>query len=317
VRVLVTGGGGFAGRHLLRELILHGGARIHATVLGEVPGLDETEGLGEVEWSSLDLGSAEAVRELVHGFDPDLVYHLGGQASVGESFESPLRTWDVNATGTYRIAVALAERGSRPKRLLLVSSAEVYGVVDRAAQPLREDALLRPISPYGSSKVAAEVVALQTGRLAGLEVIVVRSFNHIGPGQDERFVLPSIALQLARIKRGLSVPIVRVGNVSVERDFLDVRDVARAYSLVAARGVPGTVYNIASGVPRTLLSIIQRLVELSGTGAAIEVDPVRVRSVDIPLLLGDAGRLHALGWRPRWDLDGTLGDLLRGAEALV
>src|SRR5690606_10350791 len=157
---------------------------------------------------------------------------------------------------------------------------------------------LRPSTPYGASKAAAELAALQAATDDGVEVVIARSFNHAGPGQDERFVFPSMARQLVRIRRGEAEPVLRVGNLEVYRDFLDVRDVVRAYLLLMERGRNRGVYNVCSGVTRSLKDMVTQLVEISATGARLEVDPERVRPVDIPVLYGDAGRLRRLGWTP-------------------
>jgi GDP-4-dehydro-6-deoxy-D-mannose reductase len=311
VKILVTGGGGFAGRHLLRDLLREGSAEVAATHLGGPPPLSDEE-MSRVRWMALDVNSDESVRRVMSEIQPDVVYHLAGQASVGRSLSAPLETWEVNATGTLRVLMRLAEVGAG-RRLLLISSAEVYGAVPPERQPIGEGAPVLPITPYGSSKAAAEVVALQMGASLGVEVVVARSFNHIGPGQDERFVLPSIARQLTRIRAGEADPVVWVGNLDVERDFLDVRDVVRAYRLLMASGEAGGTYNVSSGVARTLLSVVQRLLDLSESGARLEVDPSRVRPIDIPLLVGDASRLRRLGWEATRPLDETLRDLLEEA----
>jgi GDP-4-dehydro-6-deoxy-D-mannose reductase len=312
VKILVTGGGGFAGRHLLRSLLQVRGAQLAATVL-EAPPAEPVRGLERVQWLQMDVGSEVSLRTVIEGFQPEQVYHLAGQASVGRSLDAPLETWEVNATGTLRLMSALSDFGGT-RRLLMVSSAEVYGHVDPQLQPIREDAPLRPVTPYGSSKAAAELLAWQMGAAAGLDVVVARSFNHIGPGQDERFVLPSMARQLVRIRRGEAEPVLLVGNLEVERDFLDVRDVARAYRCLMDHGEAGVAYNICSGVPRSLLAVVGRLIELSKAGASLEVDPERLRAVDIPLLVGDPERLRQLGWIELFQMDQTLRDLLGEAE---
>lgn len=313
MRVLVTGGGGFAGRHLLRALCQDGYEPLSATVLESPPTLPIPgyEDLGSVDWLSMDTTSPESIRRAVSSARPELVFHLAGQSSVGRSFDEPVSTWEVNATGTLRLLAALGEADPPPKRVLLVSSAEVYGVVDPAGQPITEEAELRPVSPYGLSKAAAELAALQMSRSTAIEVVIARSFNHIGPGQDERFVMPSIAIQLmGKAGAGSADAAIQVGNLDVERDMLDVRDVARAYIRLMEAGANRTAYNVSSGTGRSLQSMVDQLVELSGTNARIEVDPERVRSVDIQTLVGDPGRLRALGWEPRFRLEETLGDLL-------
>jgi GDP-4-dehydro-6-deoxy-D-mannose reductase len=312
VRVLVTGANGFVGQHLVRELIRQGGSEIVAGSLDGIPVAELTG--GGVEWVPLDVTSTESVRSAVRSCRPDRVFHLAGQSSVGQSFKAPLETWEINATGTLRLLEALRRECATPPRLLLVSSAEVYGGVPEAEQPIRESHPPRPLTPYGSSKGSAELCALQFGEMGAVDVVVARSFNHIGPGQDARFVLPSLARQLVRMRREGAAPVLRVGNLGVRRDFLDVRDVVQAYLTLMERGEDRAVYNVCSGEGRSLLEIVEELVRLSGTGARIEEDPERFRPADIPALVGDPSRLRSLGWEPRYSMDRSLEDVLADAE---
>jgi GDP-4-dehydro-6-deoxy-D-mannose reductase len=306
VRVLVTGAAGFAGTWLVRALLANG----HTVVATRQEGHPSPPAGGrEVEWIPLDVTCAESVEWALEHAAPEQVYHLAGQASVAGSFSDPLGTWDVNATGTLRLARALPEAA----RLLVVSSAEVYGVVPDDEQPIGEDRPLRPCNPYAASKAAAEMAALQ----ARGQVVIARSFNHTGPGQDERFALASFARQLAEIHAGGGEPILRVGNLSARRDLLDVRDVARAYVRLMESGEAGRVYNVCSGQAVAMDDAVRQLIALSGTGARLEVDPERVRPVDVPLLCGDGARLRSLGWAPEVPFDRTLAELLEShARAL-
>jgi GDP-4-dehydro-6-deoxy-D-mannose reductase len=304
VRVLVTGAGGFVGGHLLRALGEGGHERLGAVQAGYAAP-SSPEG---VRWLPLDVTSDDSVAEVVREARPEAVVHLAAQSSVAESFADPLGTWETNATGTFRLLNALPDG----TRLLFVSSAEVYGAVPEGEQPIGEERVPRPVTPYAASKAAAEMAVLQAAA-RGAHVVVARSFNHTGPGHDARFALASFARQLAAIRRGEGEPVLRVGNLEARRDYLDVRDVVAAYLLLLDRGVPGRVYNVATGVAHSMRELVEMLVEVSGTGARLEVDPDRVRPVDVPLLCGDASRLRALGWEPRIPLRQTLSDLLDAA----
>jgi GDP-4-dehydro-6-deoxy-D-mannose reductase len=302
VRALVTGAAGFVGAYLVETLLADG-----HQVFGGTPASHPPRNPGpEVRWLTLDVTVDDSIAEALRAARPDVVFHLAAQASVGDSFRDVLGTWEVNATGTLRLLHAVGTAA----RVVVVSSAEVYGGVPEAEQPLREDRPLRPVNPYAASKAAAEMAAVQGSLAESADAVVARSFNHTGPGQDARFSLPSFARQLADIARGDAEPVLRVGNLSARRDFLDVRDVVHAYRTLAERGEPGGVYNVCSGEARSIRSLVEELVELSGTGARVEVEPSRVRPVDVPLLCGDPARVRALGWEPRIPLRQTLTDLL-------
>ena len=302
MRVLVTGAGGFAGAHLARSLVADG----HEVVGTLQGGTEAPPGLGGVRWVPLELTSPASIEQVMRDAAPERVFHLAAQASVAQSFDDPAATWEVNATGTLRLVEALPDGA----RLLFVSSAEVYGIVPEAEQPIAERRPPRPFNVYAASKAAGEmaVVAAACGRRR--QAVIARSFNHTGPGQDARFAMPAFARQLALIRAGAAEPVLHVGNLEARRDYLDVRDVVAAYRVLAERGHPGAAYNVATGTAHSMGALVEMLVELSGTGARLEVDPARVRPVDVPLLCGDGGALRALGWEPRIPLRQTLADLL-------
>jgi GDP-4-dehydro-6-deoxy-D-mannose reductase len=311
MRVLVTGAAGFVGGHLLADLLADG-CEVWGTLQ---PGHSAPAGSEGVRWIEMELTASDSVAAALAAAAPARVFHLAAQASVGESYRDPLATWEVNATGTLRLAEALPAGA----RMLFVSSAEVYGLVPEREQPITEERPLRPTNPYAASKAAAEMAVAEVAHTRGAHVVIARSFNHTGPGQDTRFALPAFAAQLAAIRAGKQPPCLKVGNLEARRDFLDVRDVVRAYRILLERGKAGRAYNVASGEARSLAALVDELVAISGTGARLEPDAARVRPLDLPLLCGDSAALRGLGWKPQRPLRDTLRDLLdshRGALAL-
>jgi GDP-4-dehydro-6-deoxy-D-mannose reductase len=290
MRVFVTGGTGFVGGWLERHLEACG---------DEVVIADD----------DVDITDGPAVVKAVEEAAPDAVYHLAALTHVGESWEAPEETFRVNALGTLSLLEAVRHLPA-PPRVLLVSSAEVYGVVTSDDLPLTESSPLRPTTPYAVSKVAAEFVAMQEFLAHGLPVITARAFNHAGPGQSPRFVVSSLARQVAALERA-GESVLRVGSLTPRRDLTDVRDVVRAYRLLIERGTPGEVYQVCSGVAVAVQEIADRLLTIAGTDAVIELDPELARPVDVPVLVGDQNRLHdATGWEPGYELDETLTDTL-------
>jgi len=301
VRVVVTGATGFVGGHLLAALRAAG----HEPVALGGPH-DPPPAI------AVDLLDSAAVRDVVAGAAPDAIVHLAGQAFVPLSVVDPLGTLAVNATGTAHVLEAA--RAVRA-RVLVVSSAEVYGIQRAERMPLDETAVLRPGNAYAASKVAAETYALAWHRSYGLDVVVARPFNHIGPGQDERFVVASFARQLADIAGG-APPLLRVGNLEAQRDFLDVRDVAAAYVLLLANGRAGEVYNICSGRPVAIREVLRQLITIARVPVEIRDDPERMRSSDLPILSGDATKLRAeTGWEPQYSLAASLRDIYEAASS--
>jgi GDP-4-dehydro-6-deoxy-D-mannose reductase len=305
VRVLITGAGGFVGRTLvahLREAMPQ--ADLHGT---QHPDHNEPA-IDGVAVSRLDLCDPTAVRQLIEEVRPDHIYHLAGQAFVPRSFEDPWDTFANNVRPQLNLTLACIQSGLAP-RVLIAGSAEIYGAV--TAVPIDETAPLVPNSPYSVSKAAQDMLAYQYFVSHGIPAVRARSFNHFGPGQSDRFVAPAFAMQVARIEAGLQPPVVSVGDLSAKRDFTDVRDVVHAYRLLVERGTAGEAYNVASGTAHSAGELLDVLLSLTDAKIDVQVDPARFRPSAIPVLQGDATRIHqATGWEPRIPFETTLRDLL-------
>jgi GDP-4-dehydro-6-deoxy-D-mannose reductase len=287
MRAVVTGASGFVGRELVRHLRESG---------DEVIELDRASGG--------DVTDPDAMRQAMAGARPEAVYHLAAVSHVPESWSAPLHVFQVNAEGALNVLRACTEAGVG--RVLVVGSAEEYGTVRDEDLPLAEDAPLRPISPYGVSKVAAGYLALQAHLADGLGVVRTRSFSHTGPSQTDRFVIPALARRIAQAERDgrKEVP---VGNLEPVRDFTDVADVVRAYRLLIERGEPGEVYNVCSGVGRSVAEVAEQLLRLARHPIELVPDPQLLRPVEVPRLVGANHRLRkATGWEPEVALESTL-----------
>ncbi len=239
---------------------------------------------------------------------PEVVFHLAAQADVAASFADPAATLRTNAEGTLRVLEAACEVGVA--RVVVVSSADVYGNVDPCHLPVAESAPLRPITPYGASKAAAEMVCLQAAAAYGLGVVRARAFNHLGPGQSDRFVAAAIAARIATNER-CTGEVIRVGNLEARRDFTDVRDVVRAYRLLARLGEPGEAYNVCSGFSIAVGDLAERLVAGAHHRMRLEIDEKLLRPVEVAEMRGDPSKLvEATGWHPQIPLSTTVSDLL-------
>ena len=299
-RILVTGAGGFVGQHLMRALA----AAFPTTVLAS---------------AKFDITDAAAVDAAIAEAPPDALVHLAAIAAIPAARADPDLAWRVNLGGTLNLARALLAHAPAAT-MVFASSADIYGASFRAGQPLAEDALPAPLNTYAATKAAADL-ALGAMAAEGLHVIRVRAFNHTGAGQAPAFVIPAFAEQVARIAAGLQPPVLRVGDLSAFRDFLDVRDVCAAYAaciLHADALPPGTVLNLASGQPRRVGDVLQSLLDAAGVTAEVQTDSARLRPTDIPLAAGDAGLARRLlGWAPAVPWTQTVHDVLADWRARV
>lgn len=297
MKAAITGARGFVGPHLVAHLEAMG---------------DDVIGLDRSGPEQFDVTDTASVRDTIKELGPDVVYHLAALSHVGQSWDAPNLTMRVNVEGTLNVLRACT--AARVQRVVVVGSAEEYGRVRPEDVPLREDAPLRPVTPYGASKVAADFLALQAFLGDGLATIRARPFSHTGPGQTDQFVIPALARRIAQAERADADEIV-VGSLDPVRDITDVRDVVRAYRMLAVDGIPGEVYNVCTGTGIAIAEIAERLVARATRPLAVRVDPGLVRPVEVPRLIGDATRLRShTGWRPEIALDRTLDDVLLDAR---
>lgn len=308
-RVMVTGANGFVGGHLIAALHRRLGSRL--ALLATSRFTDTAPGKPPV--SALDITDAEAVAQAISAFRPTHIVNLAGLAAPKTATDNPQIAWRVHFNGTLELANAVLAHAPECS-LIVVGSGLSYGATARRGMPLDETTPLAPVGAYEASKAAGDLAA---GGLAlqGVRTIRLRPFNHTGPGQTTDFVAPDFAMQIARIEAGARAPLIRVGNLDAERDFLDVRDVAEAYVSVvekAAMIAPGTVLNIASGQPIRIKMVLDRLLAMSTrSDIRVEADPERMRPSETPYFVGNAAKArHILGWAPHRTLDETLADVL-------
>jgi GDP-4-dehydro-6-deoxy-D-mannose reductase len=298
MKVAVTGALGFVGPHLVAHLEECG---------------DDVLPLDRHGPDPFDVTDADDVHQRLRDARPVVVYHLAALSHVGESWKSPAASFRVNAEGTLNVLHACAVLNVQ--RVIVVLSSEEYGQVTEAELPLTEDAPIRPVTPYGAAKAAADVLAQQAFLGEGLDTIRVRPFSHTGPGQSPQFIVPALAARIARaeVEQTDEIP---VGRLDAIRDITDVRDVVRAYRLLAELGDPGEVYNVCSGTGVSVQEIADQLLAQSRRPIQLVIDPALVRTVDVPRFVGSNAKLRkATGWNPEIPLDQTLSDVLEAARA--
>jgi len=313
-RILLTGATGFVGPRLLNELQAGAFRQAQFLVWDYRP-----ESMESDLSTNIDICSAEAVSASVADFRPTHVIHLAAQSHVPTSFQKPELTWRINVLGTLNLFEAVKKYAPQAG-ILYISSSEVYGRSFQAGKPLDENALLQPQNPYAASKAAADLMAGQYAT-QGLRVIRLRPFNHIGPGQREEFVASAFAAQIARIEAGQQKPILSVGNLDAQRDFLDVDDVVHAYvkALESVQSLaPGLVLNICSGHSVSIQGLLNILLKQSSCDIRVEPDPSKMRPSDTPVAAGCAvAALNSLNWKAQISLEDTLKSVLHDWRQIV
>lgn len=286
MKLLLTGANGFVGCHVQ--------AALSCILLPE----------------GLDLRNRSSLTAAVSAIQPDAVLHLAAQSFVPASFENPRETFDINFIGTLNLLEALKAAKFRG-RILFVGSGDIYGQVPEALLPVREDYPFRPRNPYAVSKIAAEALCYQWSQTSDFTIVMVRPFNHIGPGQSPRFAIADFARQVTEIRLGLREPVLSVGDIDVTRDFTDVRDVVRAYALLLEHGRNGEFYNLCSGREYSIHGLLWQLITLAGVEASIEQDPARLRHAEQRRMVASFELLHRdTGWQPSISIEDSLQDLL-------
>ncbi len=295
--ILLTGSEGFVGSYLLKELK----ESLDKIVPVCYPLLRPKRG----RYVPLDIMNLEMTRAVVKSHKPDVVFHLAAVSSVSKSFRDRPLTYATNVIGTLNLLEA-ARTLTKPVRFIMVSTCEVYG----GGECLTEQSPIVLKNPYAVSKYAAELVCRDYAQ-EGIESVILRPFNHTGPGQPDDFVLPTIAKQVAEIEKGKRPPLIEIGNTGIQREFMNVRDVIQAYKLAIGKCSPGEVYNIASGHSHALGLGIDILKKKSRVKFEVKTDPARLRKTDIQVLTGNADKfIHLTGWRARIPFEKTLEDLL-------
>ncbi|MGD9028641.1 MAG: GDP-mannose 4,6-dehydratase [Anaerolineae bacterium] len=308
MQALITGAGGFVGGHLCDYLLAHTNWYLTGTVFGRP--IESESPAPRLRLVPADLRGRDDVHSLVGEIQPDYIFHLAAQSFVPSSFADPWDTLENNIRSQLNLLEAGRQSG-RQIRFLVVGSNEEYGAPAAGELPQTEQSPLRPSNPYAVSKVGQDFLGLQYYLAYGVPVVRVRPYNHTGPKQSTRFVVPAFASQIARIEAGLQEPLMRVGNLDASRDFLDVRDIVRAYHLAVTDGEPGEVYNLASGRPQSIRALLETLLSYSEASIRVERDPARYRPVDVSVVYGSAKKFHRrTGWEPRIPFEQTLRDTL-------
>lgn len=301
--VLVTGAAGFVGSHLL-ELLERDNDHIVAWLR---PGTEAPIKGSRIEWMTVEMQDRDAVGAAVAAARPGAVYHLAGVPHVGDSWSHTYETFAGNVLATHHLFDALRRHSLAP-RVLVTSSATVYAPAQRA---ITESDPVNPNNPYGTSKLAQEMVARRSWEDDGIPGLIARAFNHVGPRQSPAFVAPSVAKQVAEIEAGRKEAVLVMGNMEPQRDIMDVRDTVRAYRAMLQSATPGVPYNVCSGAATSIKALVDMFVQKARVTIALRQDPSRFRPNDTPVILGDRSRLkHDTGWEPEIPLEKTVDDLL-------
>ena len=304
-KALIIGAGGFVGSYLIDCLHEEFNMEVYATKL---QGTEFSHPFATVR--ELDIMSKEDIVELLYDIRPDYIFHLAAQSSVSVAWKNPMLTIDVNIKGSVNVMEAVRELFYKP-RILVIGSGEEYGHIKAGDTPISEDTILRPGNIYAATKACQNMIGSIYAQAYDMELMLVRSFNHMGPGQAPLFVVSDFCKQVAEIELGLKEPVIRVGNLSAKRDFTDVRDVVRAYAMLIQKGMAGETYNVGSGKAMEIRKILDLIVGMSSAKISVEVDPNKIRPVDVPIIEADISKIHDVtGWKPEISIEQTIRETL-------
>lgn len=304
-KVLIIGAAGFVGKYLIRYYRKQNSYEIYATKLAneEIPE-------NEIQVFDLDILQKDEIVKLLYAIRPDYIFHLAAQSSVSVAWNNPGLTIDINIKGAVNVLDAVRELYYKP-RILLIGSGEEYGYIEADEVPIKEENRIRPGNIYAATKACQNMIGNIYSKAYDMKVLMVRAFNHIGPEQSSIFVVSDFCRQVAEIELGRREPVMYVGNLSAKRDFTDVRDVVRAYSLLIERGQPGETYNVGSGQAFEIKEILEKITALSQRQIKIEIDPNKIRPVDVPIIEADVRKLKEItGWQREISLEQTISETL-------
>lgn len=304
MKALIIGGAGFVGGYLIRELKA-AGHEVYATCL-------ENESIAEnCSVRTLDILDRNAILPLIEEIQPDVIYHLAAQSSVAVSWKKPQLTADINVIGTINVLEAVRNSDKKDIRLLLIGSGEEYGFIRPDACPLSENEPLNPGNIYAATKACQGMLGEIYARAYGMDIVMVRAFNHSGPEQLPVFVISDFCRQIAVIEKGDAPAVMSVGNLSARRDFTDVRDVVRAYRLLGEKGISGRTYNVGRGKAVEIQYILNTALGFSSADIEVKQDPARMRASDIPVIEPDVSRIYEdTGWKAEISMEKTIEDTL-------
>lgn len=301
---LVIGAAGFVGKYLIDEMRADG-MEVFATKLPH----EKLDNAGAVVYD-LDIMDKEAIVALLFEIRPDYIFHLAAQSSVGLAWKNPGLTVDVNIKGSVNVMDAVRELFYKP-RVLLIGSGEEYGHILPGETPITEENALRPGNIYAATKACQNMIGNIYSKAYDMELMMVRAFNHIGPGQAPMFVVSDFCKQVAEIEKGLREPVMKVGNLAAKRDFTDVRDVVKAYVKLIHMGKSGETYNVGSGNAQEIRSVLNLIISKSTADISVEIDSNKLRPVDVPIIEADITKLNRLtGWLPQIPLEQTVQETL-------